>query len=208
MRYTWPKFKLCRREWVNLFWVPKYDIRKRRKLPWQHWDTMPRLSEYGKLLRNKQILRRMYSLTEKKFMKLVTTEAWKFGKNKWVAHDQAVVQFLERRLDSIMLRAWFGKTIMQTRQEVTHWHFQLNGKKHNIPSYYVQIWDKIKLKEKLKSSPQYSTSIPINMQNFKAPSWIKINKSSYEIEILDLPKIEDINVPVDVLKVIEYYARA
>jgi small subunit ribosomal protein S4 len=38
-----------------------------------------------------------------------------------------------------MLRAGFANTIMQARQIVTHGHLQLNGKKHNIPSYDVSV---------------------------------------------------------------------
>jgi small subunit ribosomal protein S4 len=35
-------------------------------------------------------------------------------------HDKAIVQVLERRLDAIVLRAGFAKTIMQARQIVNH----------------------------------------------------------------------------------------
>ncbi|MFZ5341193.1 MAG: hypothetical protein ACOZBL_01095 [Patescibacteria group bacterium] len=43
---------------------------------------MPRLSEYGKLLRNKQVLKRMYLLSEKQFVRLVTKDSSSFAKNK------------------------------------------------------------------------------------------------------------------------------
>lgn len=207
MKFTWKKFKLCRREWINLFWAAKYDIKKNRKLPGQHWENMPRLSEYGKLLRNKQVLKRMYLLSEKQFVRLVTKDSSSFAKNKWVNHDAAVVQFLERRLDSIVLRAWFAHSIMQARQMVNHWHFVLNWVKHNVPSYYVKPWDKIQLRDRLKSSALY-TNIPLNTNVFKLPSWIKVDKSTMTLEVLDFPKVEEIKLPVDILKVVEYYARA
>ena len=57
MRYTGAKFRLCRREQVNLFGSQKYNIKKRRELPGQHGSWMQRNSEYGKLLRNKQIVK-------------------------------------------------------------------------------------------------------------------------------------------------------
>lgn len=207
MKFTWKKFKLCRREWINLFWAAKYDIKKNRKLPWQHWENMPRLSEYGKLLRNKQVLKRMYLLSEKQFVKLVTKDSLTYAKNKNVNHDAAVVQFLERRLDSIILRAGLAHTIMQARQILNHGHFMLNGKKHNIPSYFVKPWDKVQLRERLKPSALY-TNIPLNTNVFKLPSWIKFDKSTMTMEVLDLPKVEEIKLPVDILKVVEYYARA
>lgn len=206
MKYTWPKFKLCRRDWVNLFWSPKYDIRKRRKTPWQHWTNIQRLSEYWKLLRNKQILKRIYFMSEKQFRRLVVEIAMKISKNKWMPLDQVIIQILERRLDAIVLRAWFAKTIIQARQIVNHWHFLLNWNKHNIPSYLVKPWDKIKLKDKYFSSQLYS-DMPLLNSNFKLPSWLKVNKETFEIEVIDYPRPEEIKLPVDVLKVVEFYSR-
>ena len=204
MRYTGPKFKLCRREQVDLFGSKKYDIKKNRNLPWQHWAAMKRSSEYGKLLRNKQLLKRTYGLSEKQFVRIVKQTAAQYSKNKQVAHDLAIFQFLERRIDSIVYRAGLAKTIMQARQMVGHAHFLLNGKKHNISSTFVEIGDKITLKKSLQNSPLYS-----NLDNKnKIPSWIKFDKNTYTIEILNLPQIGEVNVNADLLKVIEFYARA
>ncbi|MEI7477740.1 MAG: S4 domain-containing protein [bacterium] len=106
-------------------------------MPGQNGGNMPRLSEYGKLLRNKQVLKRIYFMTEKPFAKLVKFTASRYAKNKGMSHDKVLLQFLERRLDSIIYRAGLAKTIMQARQMVVHGHFLLNGSKHNIPSYFV-----------------------------------------------------------------------
>jgi len=203
MRYTGPKFKLCRREGINLFWVPKYDVRKRRKLPGQHGDKIPRLSEYGKLLRNKQVLKRIYQMSEKQFKRFVTDIAAKYSNSANIDHDKAVKVILERRLDAILLKAGLAKTIMQARQMITHWHFLLNGKKHNIPSYLVKPGDVIQLKEKLKNSPLYQEE----NKNVKVPSYLKVNLADKKVEVVDLPREEEIKLPVDVLKVIEFYAR-
>jgi len=204
MRYTGPKFKLCRREGVNLFWAPKYDVRKRRNLPGQHGWNMSRLSEYGKLLRNKQTLKRIYQMSEKQFKRFVTEIAAKYSKNKWVEYDNAVKITLERRLDAILYKSWLASTIIQARQMIVHWHFELNGVKHNIPSYLVKQWDILQLREKLKNSPLYT----VENTTVKVPSYLKVNTSDKKIEIVDLPRVEEIEVPADVLKVIEFYARA
>jgi len=204
MRYTGPKFKLCRREGVNLFGSSKYDVRKRRILPGQHGRSMVRLSEYWKLLRNKQLLKRNYQMSEKQFKRFVTDIAAKYSKNNGIDHDKAVKIILERRLDVIIYRSWFAKTIMQARQMVTHTHFLLNWKKHNIPSYLVKVWDVIQLREKLKESSLYAEE----NNTIKIPSYLKVNNSDKKIEIIDLPRPEEIEVSADVLKVIEFYARA
>ncbi len=206
MRYTWPKFKLCRREQVNLFWSAKYDVKKRRSLPWQHGSSMKRNSEYGKLLRNKQVLKRSYLLSEKQFAKLVEKTSSKYSKNNKISHDLALYIMLEGRMDSIVYRSGLAKTIIQARQMVNHGHFLLNWKKHDIPSTFLKIWDKITLKPKLKESPLYAGS-SVN-KSLKIPSWVKVDRNKYEIEVLALPKLWEVGVLADILKVIEFYARA
>lgn len=206
MRYTWPKFKLCRREQLNLFGSEKYDVKKRRALPWQHGSSMKRNSEYGKLLRNKQVLKRSYLLSEKQFSKLVQKSSAKYSKNNNISHDLALYIFLESRMDSVIYRSGLAKTIIQARQMVGHGHFLLNGKKHNIPSTFIKAWDKITLKEKLKDSTLYSGA-SINKSQ-KIPSWIKVDRNKYEMEVLSLPKLWELWVLSDILKVIEFYARA
>ena len=165
---------------------------------------MPRLSEYGKLLRNKQVLKRIYQMSERQFKRFVTDIAAKYSKNNNVDYDKAVKITLERRLDAVLLRSGIAKTIMQARQMITHGHFLLNGKKHNIPSYLVKQGDVIELKEKLKNSPLYAE---VN-SNVKVPSYLKVNTADKKIEVVDLPRAEEIEVPADVLKVVEFYARA
>jgi small subunit ribosomal protein S4 len=102
-------------------------------------------------------------------------QAGKYAKNKGVGHDKAVFQFLERRLDTIILRAGLANTIMQARQIVTHGHLLLNGNKHNIPSYFIQTGDVIEVRQKLQPSALYG-ACPLMAGNHTLPSWIKVNK--------------------------------
>jgi len=165
---------------------------------------MSRLSEYGKLLRNKQVLKRIYQMTEKQFKRFVTEVALKYSKNTGIDYDKSVKIILERRLDAILYRSGMANTIIQARQMITHGHFLLNGIKHNIPSYLVKKGDIIELREKLKNSPLYEQE----NKNVKSPSYLKTILADKKIEILDLPRVDEIDVPADVLKVIEFYARA
>jgi len=197
--------KLCRREQVNLFGSPKYNLKKRRNVPGQHWASMQRYSEYGKLLRNKQLRKRTYQITEKQFSRIVQKTAAKYSKNQGISHDIALYQFLERRLDSVVYRSGLAKTIIQARQMVTHGHLLLNGVKHNIPSTFVNAGDTIKIKEKLHTSPLYGQA---RSDKVRIPSWVNVNKSSFEVEVIDLPKVWEIATSWDLLKVIEFYARA
>lgn len=206
MKYNWPKFKLCRREWINLFWPIKYDVRKRRWIPWQHWENAQRLTDFWKMLRNKQVLKRMYFMNEKQFKKLVTKISLNYSKNKWINHDKVLMQFLERRIDNVMVKVWIASTIMQARQMIVHWHFLLNWKKHNVPSYFVNINDEIKLIDKYKKSNLYLW-IDIAKLNNKL-NRLTVEWKEFSIKVKDMPNVEALECPVDILKVIEYYARA
>lgn len=205
MKYTWPKYKIVRREGINIFGSDKYDVKKRRSVPGQHGGTMPRLSEYGKLLRNKQVLKRTYFMSEKQFAKLVKVTASRYAKNKGMGHDKVLLQFLERRLDAVVYRAGLAKTIMQARQMVTHGHFLLNGHKHNIPSYFVTANDLIAVRPKVASSSLYDQAFAQAKTDI---SRLRVNKADKSIEVLDLPDVTTLQTPADVLKVIEFYARA
>jgi len=205
MRYTWAKLRLCRREGKNLFGSAKYSLGQKVVAPGQHGSNMQRYSEYGKLLRNKQVLKRSYMMSEKQFAKIIKETASKYAKNHNIGHDFAVFQFLERRMDVIVLRAGFAQTIMQARQMVVHGHFLLNGSKHNVPSTFLKPGDKIELRDKLKKSALYNSS---SKTVAKIPSWIKVDKNAYTIEVLNFPQKGEIELPADVLKVIEFYARA
>ena len=149
---------------------------------------MQRSSEYGKLLRNKQLLKRAYLLSERQFERLVMEISAKYSKNKAVSRDVALYQFLERRIDVTLLRAGFAKTIMQARQMVNHGHITLNSKKHNIPSTFENVGDILSIKPKLQKSSLYSQIFSENTK-IKIPSWLKVNKNNYSIEVLNLPQI-------------------
>ncbi|MDR0282678.1 MAG: 30S ribosomal protein S4 [Candidatus Peribacteria bacterium] len=204
MKYTGAKLRLCRREGVNIFGSEKYNLKNKKSTPGQHGSSMQRYSEYGKLLRNKQLLKRSYLMTEKQFSKIVKHTASRFAKNNNISHDVALFQFLERRMDVMVLRAGLAQTIMQARQMVVHSHFQLNGVKHNVPSTFLKPGDKITLREGLKNSPLYSSLKSM----VKIPSRLKVDKNAYSFEVLSLPQRGEIETQADLLKVIEFYARA
>ena len=94
---------------------------------------------------------------------------------------------------------------MQARQMITHGHWLLNGKKHNIPSYYLKEGDVLTLRSALQKSPLYTEASHANHQ---IPFWIKVDPSALSVELVQLPNNkEGHELPVDLLKVIEFYAR-
>ena len=92
-----------------------------------------RLSDYGKQLREKQKMRRIYGLLERQFRKTYAEAS----RSKGVTGER-LLQLLESRLDNVAYRMGFGGSRSEARQIVRHNAILVNGKRVNIPSYEVQ----------------------------------------------------------------------
>lgn len=209
MKYTWPKLKLCRREGLNLFGTEKYDLSKSKRSPLRS-SKMGKMSDFGLQLRKKQAAKRMFGLTEKQFASYYK----KALKMEWVLWEN-MLRLLELRLDSVVYRSNFARTIMQSRQFVNHAHFLVNWKKVDIPSYSVKVGDKIELKEKMKDSPLYKTLIE-EFKEFVSKNksgsisntkWIEIDSQKLIITITRVPEKEDFDQVIDIQKIIEFYSK-
>jgi small subunit ribosomal protein S4 len=150
------------------------------------------------------VVKRMYQMSEKQFSRLVNETALKISKNWSMTHDTALYQLLERRCDTMLVRAGIANTIMQARQMITHGHRLLNGMKHNIPSYYVKLTDVLSIRKSLQNSPLY-TNTASQIQH--VPFWITSNPATMSVQLNQLPSHEWQELPADLLKVIEFYAR-
>ena len=143
-RLITPKNKLARREGVDLSLKTlgskaNAHLQKRLQvLPGQKQTKRRanKMSDYGRQLREKQKLKRIYNLTEKAMINY-------FAKATKMKGDttQFLVQLLESRLDNIIYRLRFAPTRNAARQLVSHGHILVNGKKINIPSYSVGLKD-------------------------------------------------------------------
>lgn len=207
MRYTWPKKKLCRREWVNLFGTEKYDLSQSKRSLLKSRKT----SEFGWQLRKKQMAKRMFGLSEKQFAAYFE----KASKSKSVGTTwDKMLRMLELRLDNVIYRANFARTRMQSRQFVNHAHFKVNWVKVNIPSISVKVWDVIELRDKLKESPLYKSLIEelaeFSKQNkwkVSKTKWIEVDSKNIKITIKALPESEDFDQVIDIQKIIEFYSK-
>lgn len=209
MRFTGPKMKLCRREGINLFGSEKYDLsQNHRKL--LGGGKFGKISEFGVQLRKKQAAKRMYGVSEKQFASYYK----KALKSKGVT-GTLMLQFLELRLDNVVFKSNFARTVMQARQFVGHAHFHVNGKKVNIPSYNVKVGDVISLREKMKESPLYKTLVEEFGEFVKKNSggaistakWLTVDTSKLTITIKALPEKEDFDQVIDIQKIIEFYSK-
>jgi small subunit ribosomal protein S4 len=206
-RYIGPVCRLCRREGVKLFlkgdrcFTPKCAIERRAYAPGQHGQARKKLSPYALRLREKQKLRRIYSIMERQFALYMNRAERMKGMT-----GENLLSLLERRLDNVVFRIGLGSSRKQARQLVLHGHFLVNGKKVNIPSFLVKSGDKITVSESSRDALLIKSNAEA-AKNKRIPSWIQMDFEKLEAQITGLPKREDIDVAIQDQLVVEFYSR-
>jgi small subunit ribosomal protein S4 len=207
-RYKDAVCRLCRREGIKLFlkgtkcFSDKCAIEKRNFAPGQHGkDRKAKIVGYGLQLREKQKAKRIYFTQEGQFRNYFE----KAARTKGVTGEM-LLQQLERRLDSVVLRMGFGISRRQARQLVRHGHVAVNGRKVDIPSYQVAVGEEISIRESSRKLPILEQSKEFaSHQN--APNWIEIDRDNFKGRITALPKREDIQLPVNEQLIVELYSK-
>ncbi len=207
-RYRGPSCKLCRREKTKLFlkgdrcYTDKCSLERRESLPGQH-GRVPRrrLSEYGLQLREKQKVRRIYGIMEKQFRNCFLKAERKKG-----ITGENLLQVLECRLDNIVYRLGFAPSRKMARQLVRHGHFEVNGRKVNIPSFQVKPRDVVRVREKSRNLAIIHDSLKASDRMGKL-EWLRVDKARLEGEILDFPHRAQIPELITEKLIIELYSR-
>lgn len=201
-RYLGPKHKLCRREGVKLCTSLKCPIARRNYPPGIHGPKgHPRMTEYGKQLREKQKAKRIYGLLERQFRNYFKKAFAKTGDT-----GELFVQFLETRLDNTVFRSGFAVTRQQARQIVSHGHILVNGKKVNIPSYQVKQGDVISVREKSKKAPLFK-DFEKRTQPDHIPEWLSCDAKTMSCKVISKPTLEQTQPLFDVKAIVEFYSR-
>ena len=160
-----------------------------------------KMSEYGLQLREKQKAKFIYGVLEKPFrnyFKKASKMPGQTGENLMI--------LLERRLDNVVFRMGYARTRKEARQIVDHKHVLVNGKQVNIPSYLIKAGDVIEIKEGCKSSQRYKDIVEVTGGR-TVPSWLEADQENLKGEIKELPKREEIDVPVDEMLIVELYSK-
>ena len=197
-RYTGPKDRLSRRENFDLFGKGG-KLTRLNVFPGVHGPKGVRgQSQYGKQLREKQKVRRLYGVLEAQFRRYVDKALKSKGNT-----GEALLSLLERRLDNVIFRLGFVPTRLSARQIVSHGHIFVNGKKLNIPSYQVVVGDAVSLNSKGIAIPEVVKSL--EQKDLKVPSWLE--KKGPAGHVKALPKRGDITEPISEQDIVEFYSR-
>jgi len=190
----------CRREGIKLFlkgekcFSPKCPVATRPFPPGQHGpSSFIKLSEYGKQLREKQKVKKIYNVSETQLKNYYSKASNKTGDT-----SENLIQLLESRLDSIIYRLGVAPSRSTSRQMVSHRFFKVNSRAVNIASQVISKKDEISV----NSAKKVSFDEKVNL-----PSWISFDAKNKVAKLKNLPNKDEIELPFDINLVIEYYSR-
>lgn len=206
-RYRGSVCRLCRRENIKLFlkgdrcYSDKCSFDRRSYPPGQHGQRRMKFSDYGVQLREKQKVKRIYSLSEKQF-RLTFAKA---DRQKGMTGVN-LLMMLERRLDNAVYRMGFVNSRTQGRHFVRHDHFLVNGKKVNIPSYFLKPGDVVEVREKSRKIQAIGDALDAVVRR-GLPQWLELEKDSFKGHVKSLPAREDLTMPIQEQLIVELYSK-
>ena len=203
-RYTGPRARVSRRLGTNIFGTKGETIAldKRPYPPGEHGRTRRRTnqSEYLVQLQEKQKARFSYGLTEKQFRRIYEEANRREG-----VTGENMLRFLELRLDNVVYRAGLAATRPQARQMVNHGHFDVNGRRVDIPSFRVRKGDVISLRPKARDMVVVRWNIDV--LDRQAPAWLAVGGDGFEVTVNEIPVREQIDIPVREHLIVELYSK-
>lgn len=207
-RYTGPDCKLCRREGQKLFLkgikctTNKCPFEKKGFPPGQHGrNRRMKKSEFDTQLREKQKVRRIYSILEQQFHNYFVEASRQPG-----ITGENLLRLLERRLDNVVYRLGLAPSRKTARQLLRHRHFTVNGRVVDIPSYQLRVGDVVKVREKSRQKEVFHESMKRVKEGKQLP-WISLDKANMSGTLLDVPARADIPVNVNEQLVVELYSK-
>ena len=199
-RYTGPITKKSRRLKVDLVGGDK-NFENRPFPPGQHGRGRMQEKEYLTQLQEKQKARFTYGVMEKQFRRYFKEAANRPGRT-----GENILTILESRLDNVVYRAGLARTRRAARQLVTHGHFEVNGKRVDVPSYRVEAYDIITVrKQSVETFP-----FELARQTFgdrTPPAWMQVVPGTLQILIHQLPVRAQIDSQLTEQLIVEFYSK-
>jgi small subunit ribosomal protein S4 len=192
-----PRFKLSRHLGINVCGHPKAMKRVDSKKPMRGGQ---KVSEYGLQLLEKQKIKAYYGILERQFARYFDV-----AKKSADMTGVALLKALECRLDNLVYRIGFARSIRQARQLVNHGHILVNGSKVDIPSYGVRVNDVIALKENSRTNGVFRDNFE-GLVSFNVP-YIEKNKTQFSAKLVREPQRSELPIEVNEILAVELYSK-
>jgi len=197
--------KMSRREGYALHPKAHKALVKRTSLPGQQpqgrgFRSKP--SQYSLQLREKQKVKRLYGLLERQFSNLMKEASRTQGQS-----GEVLLRLLEQRADNVIYRAGFAISRRASRQLMTHGHFELNGRRVDIPSIRIKVGDTLTLRSKSTKSDYFKRIDDVSPAPSEMPSWLKVDRKKFSVTMTALPPREEAEPDINEQLIVEYYSR-
>ena len=194
--YRNPRFKTSRRFGLNIYGHAKALKRQPAE------SRQKKMSEYGLQLTEKQKVKAMYNLLERQFYRYYD----KARRMNGVLGTNLLV-LLETRLDNLVYRAGFARSIRQARQMVNHGLINVDGKRVDIPSYPVKAGQVISLREGYRANEMFKQSFQ-ELKTFDLP-YIEKSFDNWSATLTRMPLREELPYKDEVNEtlIVELYSK-
>jgi small subunit ribosomal protein S4 len=206
-RYTDPVCRICRREGLKLFlkgsrcYTKKCSFERRSTPPGMNTQRRRKVSEFGIQLREKQKVRKSYSVLEKQFRNYFEKAEQRKGMT-----GENLLRLLEMRLDNVVFRMGLASSRAQARQLVSHGHFAVNGRPTNVPSFPTKVGDRIEVREARRGREIFKV-VAETVKSAQIPEWVSVDGKQLAGSVLAEPAREQMPPEFNEQLVVEYYSR-
>ncbi|MEH0110873.1 30S ribosomal protein S4 [Tersicoccus sp. MR15.9] len=161
-------------------------------------------SDYAVRLREKQRLRAQYGIREKQLERVFVEARRTEGLT-----GENLIELLEMRLDALVLRAGFARTMAQARQMVTHRHIMVDGRRVDIPSFRVKEGQTIHVHERSEKMTPFQVAAAGAHRDVlpTLPGYLDVSLEKLQARLVRRPKRSEVPVTCEEQLVVEYYAR-
>lgn len=196
--------KMSRREGYALHPKAHKALVKRTSMPGQQTQSGYRrkASQYSLQLREKQKVKRLYGLLEKQFRNLMK-EADKSKEQSGVV----LLRFLEQRADNAVYRSGLATSRRAARQLVSHGHFELNGRRVDVPSIRLKVGDELSLRDGSKKSEYFKQIDDVSPAPSEIPMWLNVDRKKFVIKVTGVPAREEVEPDINEQLIVEFYSR-
>ncbi len=201
-----PRCRLSRREGVDLQLTGRarsLDSKcKASVAPGQFGDRQGRVTDYGKQLRMKQLIKRYYGVLERQFVNYYL----KAEQSKGASGDN-LIRMLETRLDNVVYRLGLAATRAEARQLVNHRAITVNGSVVNVASCLVKPGDVVAVRESSRNQARIASAVESAAQIGADCEWLELDRKKLEGVVKRYPDSSEFPKEFKVHLVIELYSK-
>jgi small subunit ribosomal protein S4 len=200
-RYTGPRVRLMRALGIQLPGLSTKSIERRPQPPGQHGAARrkPTKSDFALRLREKQKVRFNYGLTERQMRRLVVDATRSRANTAFM-----LIQLLERRLDNVVFRAGFARTIPAARQLVAHGHVTVNGGVCDRPARQLERGDVVVVRPAGQTIARHA----LGRSSGLVSPWLQIDAEALSVTLAAFPDTGFLPFELEPRLIIEHYSRA